>query len=94
MKVGFLVLFAILDTKVGLFMQPFFARSSAEGMRMFEDEVMRQDSQLGLHPEDFSLFRVGEFDQTMGSAIPEAAPVRLCTAYELVARRSELRIAQ
>jgi len=85
-KVGFLVLLCVYDAKVQLFMQPFFARSSAEGMRMFADEAKRPDGQIGQHPEDFSLHRLGEVDQTNGMLIPEVAPVALATALELVAR--------
>jgi len=89
-KVGFLVLMATFDAKVGLFIHQFFVRSNAEGMRIFADEVARPESQLGAHPEDFSLFRLGEVDQTSGALLPELAPVQLVTALELSASR-ELR---
>jgi len=85
-KVGVLVLLAVFDSKVGIFDRPFLVRSSAEGIRSFADEVARQDSVLRQHPEDYSLHRMGEFDQTTGAVIPEVAPVALITALELVAR--------
>jgi len=84
-KVGFLVLLSTFDSKVGLFVHQFFARSTAEGMRLFRDEAMRPDSSVAAHPEDYSLFRLGEVDQTSGRLEPELAPVQVCTALELVA---------
>jgi len=90
MKVGFMVLMSTFDSKVGLFIHQFFVRSTAEGLRVFADEAKRAESQIGLHPEDYSLFRLGEVDQTNGALIPELAPVQVATALELVAT-AELR---
>jgi len=85
-KVGVLVLFGILDAKVGLFVNLFQARSSAEGMRIFGDQVTSRESIMSMHPEDYSLFRVGEFDQENGRLTSELAPVALVTGIELTAR--------
>jgi len=92
-KVGFLVLLAIYDAKVGLFLTPHFARSAAEGIRMFADEIGREGSQLQQHPEDFSLHRLGELEQPTGVVVPDVAPTMLCTGIELVAREG-LKVAQ
>jgi len=92
-NVGMLVLFAVFDSKVGVFEKPFCMRSNAEGMRSFADEVGRPDSMIGLHPEDYSLFRVGAFDQTAGMVVPELAAVQLVTALELSAREG-LKVAK
>jgi len=89
-KVGFLVLMSTFDAKVGLFIHQFFVRSTAEGMRFFSDELRRPDSALAAHPEDYSLFRLGELDQTSGRFEAEMAPIQVVTALELVAS-SELR---
>jgi len=91
-KVGFLVLMSTFDAKVGLFIHQFFVRSTAEGMRVFADEAVRDGSQIALHPEDYSLFRLGELDQTNGMFVSEMAPVQVATALELTAGR-ELRVA-
>jgi len=87
MNVGILVILAVFDSKVGVFEKPFTVRSNAEGMRTFADEVLRPESMLGLHPSDYSLFRVGSFDQTTGATIPELAPIQLMTALEVAGRK-------
>lgn len=58
--------FAVLDTKVGSFAQPFFAQNSAVALRMFLDAATDPNTQLGKHPEDFFLYRLGSFDEESG----------------------------
>lgn len=58
----------IYDCKAEAYGRPFVARSTGEGLRSFTDEVNsgREDSQLSNHPEDFTLFEVGTFDDAKG----------------------------
>jgi len=87
-----MVLFAVFDSKVGVFQTPFLMRSSPEAIRSFADECGRADSILNQHPEDFSLHRLGEVDCSSGAVMPEVAPVSLVNALEIVAR-GELKLA-
>jgi len=76
---GVLVLCAVLDAKIDLFEQVFAMRSNAEAIRMFADECKREGSRFQMHPEDFSLFRVGQFFVQTGQLTSELAPVNLAT---------------
>lgn len=73
--------FAVFDKKVGAFMQPFCLASQGAAIRSFQDEVNKEGSDLGRHPEDFQLFQVGEYDEMKGSftwASTVMYPVHLC----------------
>lgn len=54
-------------------------RNDACAVRNFEHAVRQPDSLLASHPNDYSLFRVGQFDDETGVVVPEA-PVLLCDA--------------
>lgn len=58
--------YAIRDSKVDLFAQPMSFRSRGEAIRAFADEVNNEGSMLHKHPEDYSLYEVGEFDCVAG----------------------------
>lgn len=61
-----LVIMAIRDSQVGSFMRPIFVQSIGQAMRMFADECNRKadDNLLYHHPEHFSLWHFGDFDDT------------------------------
>lgn len=56
------VMMAVKDHALGAFMRPFFAPNVATAKRSFGDEVNRKDSEMGLHPEDYSLHYLGDWD--------------------------------
>lgn len=61
-----LQVFAIRDLKME-FRQPFFAFSSASVIRELTKTLKSQsEDSLVTNPEDFQLFKVGEFDTTQG----------------------------
>lgn len=55
-------MFTYFDSKGGFYSKPMFTRSKGEAIRSFSDEVNREDSYLAAHPEDFTLFELGIFD--------------------------------
>jgi len=61
-----LKMFSVFDKAVGAYMQPFFAPSVGAAIRMFSDAVADKDSNLGRHPGDYTLFHVGDFDDSSG----------------------------
>lgn len=70
------------DKAIEAYMRPFTAQSAGQAVRMFEDEYRRQDSEIGKHPEDYALFRIGTFDDSKGEIIGEE-PVCLRRAHEI-----------
>jgi len=57
-----LKMFSVFDSKVGAFMNPFFVRSTAEAIRVFSDAVSNPQQGFCKHPEDYTLFEIGSWD--------------------------------
>ena len=88
-----LKVFSVYDAKACFFSNPVFDQKEASVIRGFCDEVLREDkhNQWNKHPEDFSLFLLGEFDNETG-AIKTHPPVNLITASAAVASASETKV--
>jgi len=54
--------FAVLDSKAKAFLPPFFCAEVGIATRLFGDMVNEAGHQFNMHPEDYSLFEVGLFD--------------------------------
>lgn len=81
------MLFSVLDAKVGAFAPPWAQMSENAAIRTFSDDVNNsQDSRnmWNRHPEDYSLFAVGEFNTETGELIP-STPKALVNASALKA---------
>jgi len=57
-----LKMFSIFDSKISAYMNPFFARTSQEAIRMFADAVGNPKQGFCKHPEDYTLFEIGAWD--------------------------------
>jgi len=60
-------LYSIYDTKAESWGNPVSIRTDAEAIRMFKVVANDDQSEIGKHPEDFMLFRVGTFNNETGS---------------------------
>lgn len=75
-------LFSVFDSKAACFGQPFPDHYEAAAIRNFRDAVNDGSNPNNLwhkHPEDFSLFQVGEFDNLSGEVL-SCLPKSLVTA--------------
>ena len=77
-------LFAIFDSKVEAYMQPFFSSTEGSAIRSFADVVNDGKSQIWSHPEDYTLFMIGSFDDRSGKIEPLSTPKSLGVAVEYV----------
>lgn len=84
--------YAIYDTASKAYMRPFFLQSDGQAVRMFTDIAQDADHEIGKHPEDYSLFRIGTYDDQKGRLHPEDREC-LATALELVALAKEKALA-
>lgn len=66
--------FSVYDSKAEMFNQPMFFKAKPEALRAFSDEANRAESAIAKHPDDYTLFLVGEFDIESGLLIPEKTP--------------------
>ncbi len=78
-------IYTIFDTASGLYLRPLFAQSDGLAMRSFEDAAMNAETEVGQHPEDYSLNRIGIFDDTNGTLTNEPNSC-LITGLEAVAK--------
>lgn len=73
-----MIIVAVHDMAVESYVSPMFVLSAAAAVRSFADEVNRPESQIAAHPEDYSLWQLGELDAVTGTVVP-------CTPRRLVA---------
>jgi len=76
--------YSIYDKATNAYMRPFFMQSDGQALRGFTDESVRADSEIAKHPEDYSLFRIGSFDDNKGELEP-CEPKCIGRAHELAA---------
>ncbi len=77
-------IYTIFDTASGLYMRPFFMNADAAAIRTFGELSTDADHEVGKHPEDYSLFRIGIYDDNTAVITAETRSC-LSTALELVA---------
>lgn len=58
------VIFAIYDEKAGAYLPPFMFHAIPMAIRSFTDCITDQDHAFGAHPEDYTLYCLGEFDDS------------------------------
>lgn len=77
-------LFAVFDSKAGFFSNPFVEQREESAIRQFCDAVNDKNPQnmWYKHPEDYSLFNIGSFDNLTGEILP-SLPKSLVTASAL-----------
>ena len=86
-----LKIFSVLDSRVATFSAPFHHQREASAIRDFSDAVNDASNPNNMwhkHPEDFSLYQVGEFNSETGEIIP-VNPKNLVTASALKSAISE-----
>ncbi len=79
-----LFIYCVFDSCSGVYDRPWCAQADGVAIRSFGDIAGDADHPIGKHPEFFSLFRVGTFDDNTGDLAPEL-PVCIGKAHELVA---------
>lgn len=69
-----LICFAVFDAKAKLHLQPFFMRSVAEAVRAFGDLVNEQGHSFNLHPFDYTLVQLADYQEETGMLTPLKEP--------------------
>lgn len=73
-----LLVFSVRDSKAEAFTRPFFAQTRGMAVRGFRDAVNGdQNEPIAKHPEDFTLFHIGEFDELTGELVKLQSPFSL-----------------
>lgn len=61
-----LYVYSTYDEKVKSFSNPFYMPTNASAIRAFTDLANNKQTTVGMHPSDFTLYQVGEWDDQTG----------------------------
>uniref|UniRef100_UPI00404809B6 phage ORF5 protein n=1 Tax=Shewanella sp. TaxID=50422 RepID=UPI00404809B6 len=75
--------YTIYDVASGVYMRPFFSQADGQAVRGFKDIATDADHEVGKHPEDYTLYRIGTFNDTTGKMEGEQLEM-LMTALQCV----------
>jgi hypothetical protein len=75
--------YTIFDTKTGVYGLPFFQHSDGEAIRTFTDLATSKDNRIGMHPEDYHLYRIGAWND-------KTADLTQDTSQEIIAKGNEI----
>lgn len=76
--------FGVYDSKALAFLQPFFSNSNGAAVRAFADAVCDGKSPIAMHPGDYQLYELGEFDDHSGELSPLSPTKLLCNGLDFV----------
>ncbi len=76
-------MFVIYDSKANAYLQPWFLTTEAQAQRVFNDCVNDADHNFGRHPEDYTLFNIGQFNDATAE-VAWNAPVTLGNGLQYV----------
>lgn len=79
-----LKVYTVYDSKAEAYLQPFYCKSKGEALRSFTEVCNDKNSQIGKYPEDFTMFELGEFDDSNAQFKMYKSSVALGCAIEFV----------
>ena len=63
------MVFSVFDRASGVYDRPWVAVSEQAAVRSFGDIANDETHPIGQHPEDYTLFRIGTYDDVSGSIV-------------------------
>jgi len=64
-------IYAVWDTCTGIYEKPFFHTADDAVKREFQDVAMEEGHAINKHPEHYSIWRLGSFDNLNGNILDE-----------------------
>jgi len=68
-------IFVIFDSKARAYLPPFFMPEAGQATRLFSDMVNDGSHAFSKHPEDYTLFEIGTFDDREGKLLQLKASI-------------------
>ena len=89
--------YTIYDVASGIYMRPFFSQADGQAVRGFKDMATDATHEVGKHPEDYTLYRIGTFNDITGKMEGEELE-KLSTGLECVSmdrnpKQADLKLA-
>jgi len=75
--------YSIYDEKAEEFSPPFFQPNDRLAQRMVKESARGNGNMLSAYPEDFKIYRIGEFDSASGQIESEKRPVLVIAVKDL-----------
>jgi len=85
--------YTIYDVASGTYMRPFYSEADGQAIRGFKDISQDAEHEVGKHPEDYTLYRIGDFNTTTGKMTGEELE-KLATGLEMVAESRQIQPGQ
>lgn len=82
-------IFSIYDVKAEAYLPPFFMNTKGQATRAIADCVNDINHQFHAHPEDYTIFHLGAFEDTTGVIELNNAPQSMANCIELLIQISE-----
>lgn len=77
-----LKMYCVYDSKISAYMHPMFFRSNGEALRAFAAAVNDPSHGFNKHPEDYTLFELGSFNDDKATVTMLSSPASLGVAIE------------
>lgn len=77
---------SIYDAKAEAWLTPLFFQAVGQAVRSFGDAINQSNSEFNKHPEDYTLFMLGDWDDQRGVLELVQAPVPVARGIDLVTR--------
>lgn len=75
--------YSVYDSKAEAYMQPIFYKTEGEALRAFSNACNLPEHPFHANAEDFTLFHIGDFDDSTGLMAPFTTPKPLRKAIEM-----------
>lgn len=85
-----LKVYAIMDKKVGAYLNPFLMRSAGEAARAFENSVKDVNTNFNKHPEDYELYEIADWDDLVGDYQSYSKKLCICNAVQCLNVKAQL----
>ena len=79
----FVQIYCVRDSKSEAYLQPMFFATNAAAIRAFQDVINDGKSNFSKHPEDYTMFHIGSYDDASGTLV-SMNPESVVKAVDLV----------
>lgn len=80
--------FSIFDQAAETYSPPFFMPTKGLAIRRFSETAVDKTTQIGMHPMDFTLFIIGEYNDQNGEFSANPTPIAVIKASETLTEQS------
>ncbi|QCQ84659.1 nonstructural protein [Blackfly microvirus SF02] len=80
--------YSLYDQKALTYSPPFYCSAHGQAVRMVMDLANDSNTMVGRHPADFTLYCIGQFDDSVGGLLPAGVREHIADALTLVTAAS------